>query len=88
MDITGHIYDDPQAGTEDKYFTEEDKMLNYEQYDGDTDYQILKANMPQEYNEETGKLLLPREPWMQDEGVIERMEEMRERFAEEEYMEE
>ncbi|KAL7482087.1 hypothetical protein ACHAW6_007774 [Cyclotella cf. meneghiniana] len=87
-DVTGQIYDDPQAGTEDEYFTEEDEILDYEQYDDDTEYQILKANMPQEYDEETGELLPPREPRTRDERVVERMGEMRERYAEEEYTEE
>ena len=61
-DVSGHIYDDPEAGTEDEMFTEEDELLDYEQYDDDTEYEILKANMPVEHDEATGDELPPREP--------------------------
>lgn len=57
--ISGPIYNDPTAGTDDELFTEEDEYLDYEQYDEETEYQILKSSMPAEYDEQTGMELPP-----------------------------
>jgi ribosome maturation factor RimP len=66
------------TGTTDRYgnfvmeemYTEEDELLEYEQYDEDTEYEILKSRMPIEYDDATG-LPLPnqREPRSRDERV-------------------
>ena len=82
-DISGHIYQDPEAGTEDEMFTEEDEILDYEQYDEDTEYEILKANMPVEYDEVTGDELPPREPRSREERVMEMEEEYNSRYLDE-----
>lgn len=82
-DISGHIYQDPEAGTEDEIFTEEDEILDYEQYDEDTEYEILKANMPVEYDEVTGDELPPREPRSREERVMEMEEEYNSRYLDE-----
>ncbi|EED88125.1 predicted protein [Thalassiosira pseudonana CCMP1335] len=82
-DVSGHIFHDPDAGTENEYYTEEDELLDYEQYDEETEYEILKANMPQEYDEETGEMLPPREPRSREERMMEMQEELEERLAEE-----
>jgi ribosome maturation factor RimP len=68
--------DDGTTGTTDRYgnfvmeemYTEEDELLDYEQYDEDTEYEILKSRMPIEYDDATG-LPLPnqREPRSRDE---------------------
>lgn len=76
-DVSGHVWEDPEAGTEDEMFTEEDELLDYEQYDEETEYEILKANMPREYDEATGEELPPREP----RGRTERAMEMEEEWA-------
>jgi len=82
-DISGHVYQDPEAGTEDEMFTEEDEILDYEQYDEDTEYEILKANMPVEYDEVTGDELPPREPRSREERVMEMEEEYNSRYLDE-----
>lgn len=82
-DISGHVYDDPDAGTEDELFTEEDEILDYEQYDEDTEYEILRANMPVEYDEATGEELPPREPRSREERVMEMQEEWESRWLDE-----
>ena len=82
-DISGHIFQDPEAGTEDEMFTEEDEILDYEQYDEDTEYEILKANMPVEYDEVTGDELPPREPRSREERVMEMEEEYNSRYLDE-----
>jgi len=75
-DFTGHVFEDPESGTEDEMFTEEDELLDYEQYDEDTEYEIMVANMPREEDEDTGELLPPREP--RDRAV--RMRELQEEW--------
>ncbi|EJK68786.1 hypothetical protein THAOC_10006 [Thalassiosira oceanica] len=75
-DFTGHVFEDPESGTEDEMFTEEDELLDYEQYDEDTEYEIMVANMPQEEDEDTGEPLPPREP--RDRSV--RMRELQEEW--------
>jgi len=82
-DISGHVYQDPEAGTEDEMFTEEDELLDYEQYDVDTEYEILKANMPQEYDEATGEELPPREPRSREERMMEMEAEWESRWLNE-----
>ena len=82
-DISGHVFQDPEAGTEDEMFTEEDEILDYEQYDEDTEYEILKANMPVEYDEVTGDELPPREPRSREERVMEMEEEYASRYLDE-----
>ena len=82
-DISGHVYQDPEAGSEDEMFTEEDEILDYEQYDEDTEYEILKANMPVEYDEVTGDELPPREPRSREERVMEMEEEYASRYLDE-----
>ncbi|KAL7533321.1 hypothetical protein ACHAXR_005172 [Thalassiosira sp. AJA248-18] len=82
-DISGHVFQDPEAGTEDEMFTEEDELLDYEQYDEDTEYEILKANMPQEYDEGTGEELPPREPRTREERMMEMQEEWESRWLDE-----
>mmetsp|Transcript_13639 Transcript_13639/g.29559 ORF Transcript_13639/g.29559 Transcript_13639/m.29559 type:complete len:423 (+) Transcript_13639:87-1355(+) len=82
-DISGHIYEDPEAGTEDEMFTEEDELLDYEQYDEDTEEEILRANMPAEYDESTGEELPPREPRSREERVMEMEEEWESRWLDE-----
>ena len=82
-DISGHVFDDPEAGTEDEMFTEEDELLDYEQYDDETEYEILKANMPVEYDEVTGDELPRREPRSRVERVMEMDEEYESRFIDE-----
>ncbi|KAL7456788.1 hypothetical protein ACHAWC_008261 [Mediolabrus comicus] len=52
-DISGHVFEDPDVGTDNEYFTEEDELLDFEQYDEETEYEILKANMPEEFDEAT-----------------------------------
>lgn len=48
-DVGGHVWEDPDAGTEREYVTEEDELLDMEQYDEDTEFEILKANaVPEE----------------------------------------
>ena len=86
-DISGHDYVDPEAGTDDEMFTEEDELLDYEQYDDDTEYEILKANMPTEYDEESGEELPPREPRSREERVIEMQEEWESRWLDEPHTE-
>jgi ribosome maturation factor RimP len=88
-DITGMgWYDDPDAGTEDDFYTEEDEILEFEQYDEETEYEILKNNMPQEYDEATGEPLPPREPRSREERMLEYWEEMAARNREEQETEE
>lgn len=82
-DISGHIFDDPEAGTEDEMFTEEDELLDYEQYDEDTEYEILKANMPVEYDEVSGDELPPRVPRSREERMMEMQEEWESRWIDE-----
>lgn len=82
-DVSGHVWDDPEAGTEDEMFTEEDELLDYEQYDEDTEYEILKANMPVEYDEYTGEELPPREPRGREERMVEMAEEWESRWIDE-----
>jgi len=82
-DVSGHVYQDPEAGTEDEMFTEEDELLDYEQYDEDTEYEILKANMPQEHDEATGEELPPREPRSREERMMEMEEEWESRWLNE-----
>lgn len=52
----------------EEMYTEEDELLDYQQYDEDTEYEILKSRMPIEYDETTG-LPLPtqREPRSREE---------------------
>ncbi|KAL9182681.1 hypothetical protein ACHAXT_013333 [Thalassiosira profunda] len=82
-DVSGHVWEDPDAGTDDELFTEEDELLDYEQYDEDTEYEILTANMPREYDEETGEELPPREPRSRDERAIAAAEEWERRWRDE-----
>mmetsp|Transcript_31565 Transcript_31565/g.66834 ORF Transcript_31565/g.66834 Transcript_31565/m.66834 type:complete len:455 (-) Transcript_31565:206-1570(-) len=86
-DISGHVYDDPTAGTEEEIYSEEDELLDYEQYDEETEYEILKANMPTEYDEETGEELPPREPRSREERTLEMVEEMESRYLDEPHQE-
>ncbi|KAL3794368.1 hypothetical protein ACHAWO_007343 [Cyclotella atomus] len=79
-DVTGHIWEDPDAGTDDELFTEEDEFLDYEQYDEETEWEILKANMV----DENGN---PKQPRTRDERMLELAEKRAERFAEEELIE-
>lgn len=81
-DVIGHVWaDDTNSSSSnddgtDKYgnfvmeemYTEEDELLDYEQYDEDTEYEILKSRMPIEYDTTTG-LPLPtqREPRSREE---------------------
>lgn len=83
-DISGHVYIDPEAGSDDEMFTEEDELLDYEQYDEDTEYEILKSSMPIEYDESTGMELPPREPRSRVERVMEMQEEYESRYMESE----
>ncbi|KAL7545877.1 hypothetical protein ACHAWF_009233 [Thalassiosira exigua] len=82
-DVSGHVWKDPEAGTEEEMFTEEDELLDYEQYDEDTEYEILKASMPTEYDEVTGEELPPREPRGREERAMELREEWEGRFLDE-----
>ncbi len=82
-DIAGHMFDDPDEGTDNELFTEEDEILDFEQYDEETEYEILKANMPEEIDEETGEPLPPREPRSREERVIEMEEEWTNRWLDE-----
>mmetsp|Transcript_465 Transcript_465/g.1036 ORF Transcript_465/g.1036 Transcript_465/m.1036 type:complete len:406 (+) Transcript_465:114-1331(+) len=82
-DVSGHMFNDPEVGTEDEMFTEEDELLDYEQYDDDTEYEILKANMPQEYDEVTGEELPPREPRSRESRMMEMQEEWESRWLDE-----
>ena len=82
-DVAGHIFDDPDEGTDHELFTEEDEILEFEQYDEETEYEILKANMPEEIDEATGEPLPPREPRSREERVIEMEEEWTNRWLDE-----
>lgn len=82
-DVAGHIFHDPDEGTDNELFTEEDEILEFEQYDEETEYEILKANMPEEIDEETGEPLPPREPRSREERVIEMEEEWTNRWLDE-----
>jgi len=82
-DIAGHTFDDPDVGTDNELFTEEDEILDFEQYDEETEYEILKANMPEEIDEATGEPLPPREPRSREERVIEMEEEWTNRWLDE-----
>ncbi len=82
-DIVGHVFDDPDEGTDNELFTEEDEILDFEQYDEETEYEILKANMPEEIDEATGEPLPPREPRSREERVIEMEEEWTNRWLDE-----
>ncbi|KAK1740970.1 hypothetical protein QTG54_008222 [Skeletonema marinoi] len=82
-DIAGHMFDDPDVGTDNELFTEEDEILDFEQYDEETEYEILKANMPEEIDEATGEPLPPREPRSREERVIEMEEEWTNRWLDE-----
>lgn len=75
-DITGHIWEDPDAGTDNELFTEEDEFLDYEQYDEETEWEILKANMV----DENGN---PKQPRTREERMLALAEEKGERYAEE-----
>ncbi len=86
-DISGHVFIDPEAGTDDEMFTEEDELLDYEQYDEDTEYEILKSTMPVEYDEQSGMELPPREPRSRVERVMEMQEEWESRYRDEPRME-
>ena len=47
----------------EEMYTEEDELLDHEQYDEDTEYEILKSRMPMEYDDVTGlPLSTRREP--------------------------
>ncbi|KAL3771343.1 hypothetical protein ACHAW5_007246 [Stephanodiscus triporus] len=88
-DVVGHVWD-PNApggnnGDDDmeEMYTEEDEILDFEQYDEDTEYEILKANMPVEYDESTGKELPPREPRSREERAHDMREEWESRFLDE-----
>ncbi|KAL7470309.1 hypothetical protein ACHAXS_010533 [Conticribra weissflogii] len=83
-DVSGHVFRDPDAGTEDELFAEEDEYLDYEQYDEETEYEILKANLPVEYDEETGEALPPRDIRSRAERMAELEEERRMRAEERE----
>jgi len=50
----------------EEMYTEEDELLDYEQYDEDTEYEILKSRMPMEYDADTG-LPSRREPRSREE---------------------
>jgi ribosome maturation factor RimP len=82
-DISGHVFEDPDVGTDNEYFTEEDELLDFEQYDEETEYEILKANMPEEFDEATGEPLPPREPRSREERAIEIEEEWTNRWLDE-----
>ena len=82
-DISGHIFDDPDVGTDNEYFTEEDELLDFEQYDEETEYEILKASMPEEFDDATGEQLPPREPRSREERAIEIEEEWTNRWLDE-----
>lgn len=82
-DISGHVFIDPEAGSDEEMFTEEDELLDYEQYDEDTEYEILKSSMPIEYDEATGMELPPREPRSRVERVMEMQEEYESRNQDE-----
>lgn len=82
-DISGHVFVDPEAGSDEEMFTEEDELLDYEQYDEDTEYEILKSSMPIEYDEATGMELPPREPRSRVERVMEMQEEYESRNQDE-----
>jgi ribosome maturation factor RimP len=79
-DVTGHIWEDPDAGTENELFTEEDEFLDYEQYDEETEWEILKTNMV----DENGN---PKQPRTREERMLALAEEKAERCAEEELTE-
>ena len=79
-DIDGHVWEDPDAGTDDELFTEEDEFLNYEQYDEDMEWEILKANMV----DENGN---PKEPRTREERMLELAEMKAEQYAEEDLTE-
>lgn len=82
-DVSGHVWDDPEAGTEDEMFAEEDEILDYEQYDEDAEYEILKANMPSEVDDATGEDLPPKEPRDRTERMMEMREEWESRWLDE-----
>jgi len=82
-DVSGHVWDDPEAGTEDEMFAEEDELLDYEQYDEDAEYEILKANMPVEVDDATGEELPPKEPRDRTERMMEMQEEWESRWLDE-----
>jgi ribosome maturation factor RimP len=89
-DVTGHIWDPSATNGDDdmeEMYTEEDEILDYEQYDEDIEHEILKANMPVEYDEATGKELPPREPRSREERAQEMRDEWDTRFLDEPRME-
>ena len=90
-DASGHVWDPDYAGGGDggggdaygEMYTSEDEILDYEQYDDDAEYEILKAAMPVELDESTGRELPPREPRSREERAIEVREEWESRFLDE-----
>lgn len=94
-DVLGHVWDPAQSNDRgggggegdgsgssvlDDLYTEEDELLDYEQYDEDTEYEILKSRMPTEIDNDTGMELPPREPRSRDERAQELREEWETRF--------
>jgi hypothetical protein len=79
-DVNGHIWEDPDAGTDNELWTEEDEFLDYEQYDEETEWEILKANMV----DENGN---PKEPRTREERMLALAEEKAERYEEENLVE-
>ena len=78
-DTDGHIWEDPDAENEENY-TEEDEFLEYEQYDEDTEWEILKANMV----DESGN---PKEPRSREQRMLELAEERAAKYEEDEWTE-
>lgn len=78
-DINGHTWEDPDAENEENY-TEEDEFLEYEQYDEETEWEILKANMV----DESGN---PKEPRSREQRMMELAEERAEKYEEDEWTE-
>ena len=56
-------------------FTVKNELLDYDQYDEDTEYKMIRADKPVEYDEATGEELLPRKPKSREERAVEADEE-------------
>lgn len=80
----GHVWDDPDENDpefeEEMMYTDEDEYLDYEQYDEETEWEILTST----YADENGD---PREPRGRQERMMELNEKRGERYAKEELVE-
>eukprot|EP00956_Cyclotella_meneghiniana_P004201 scaffold5163_cov49-Cyclotella_meneghiniana.AAC.2 len=83
IDDGGHVWEDPEEKDpelEEMMYTEEDEYLDYEQYDEETEWEILKST----FADENGN---PKEPRGREERMMELNEMRGERYAAEELIE-